>query len=258
MTPLDARDEADLQAWIDGTMDDAASAVFERRLAADAGLRAATDLDDAVAASLRRTFVVPDLGAIVTAVKDADGGVVDGKGSATPFRPSWRVAAATLIVGFAVGMAIWTEPRDDGPLPPAGMATAEQIEFVACTDDGNALGCSLVEQIGQKLPLMTCKTPSSFTQATQANVGCGLNLRNPEALPLDGRPIDGVPDAMAFTARVDGRPVLLFIVHEQVDRRPELSHASGFRCFRRAIPPVVCYEITTFNEARLLGTIDRP
>lgn len=235
--------ESPLDAYLDGQMTPEQRRAYEQQIAADPELQAAVALQRDIDASLLRNFEPPQAAEI--------------KPAPVTLRAWWRrpellAIAATLAVA-AIGLWRWyahdLEPHESyWQNAPHGMtsvyryevATAYRADWV-CENDQQFAG-SIWARFGQ--PLVLGVLPSG-TEAV------GLSYANTIT-----------PEAMHLLARVDGRPVLVFIDRKAADTGQSiglLEHLrTGLRLFSRTVGDLVLYEVTPLDAPHLLGHLNVP
>ncbi|MGE3171632.1 MAG: hypothetical protein AB7O97_03340 [Planctomycetota bacterium] len=234
---MNATDRDELQRWLDGDGDPQVRAAFARRMAADPALRAERALHEAVGASLRRGFAVPEL-AVPTPVAGA-----------SPRR--WRLFVAGAVFAAAVLLA-WLQPWS-----APSVADAERIEALRA-----AVGRSWLAVCG---PLDPAQQPSCLAPGELPEFVRPLAPELPS--PLVWRQQPGVRfERGVDAASTDGLRVLelvvlpatrvfVFVLPQAVDPHPVLPSDSGWRVFRQVRGPLVLYELTPLGEARGLSCL---
>ncbi|MEM7203125.1 MAG: hypothetical protein AAF628_22885 [Planctomycetota bacterium] len=232
------RDGSDLDAYLDGLMDDADRLRFERRLLADDALRQELATARSIENSLRRTMQP-------TALAPGDlADVIDGP--VTPQRPEifgrWRLvsaAAAMLLV-----LVAWWSPWRPGVDPAAVAVGASWAELYQNAADRDF-------NVGSDL----CNTPAQLTGLLGIDLGRNIDVRRDTDVVLRG--VCSSPDyeelrAMVVQAAPDLH-VLVFVAALVDDPRPQLPERSSLHLHRHALEPFVIYELSPSPTACTSG-----
>lgn len=122
MKPINEIDMEQLSAYIDGELSDSERRFFQKRLAADAGLREACERAW-IASSILKSQPIQLMPASSAEV------ICDGCGQQTPSRGPWRLVAsfAALAVAFGLGVQLLPSGQDDSvPLAQTEKASDRQ------------------------------------------------------------------------------------------------------------------------------------
>lgn len=213
-------------------------------------------VDRVIDEAIKRRFAPPDLDAVVQHVR------------AHGQRPrrwwwGWRAAAAAVLILVLVAWWIWLDDGT-GPSEPSDGTQAEiVIEEVPISEAGSQLGCGMVNDwsaVAQRppqawIPFPVCST-ENFASMTKKTLGCVVSVDE------SCRPTVPVrdklkPSMLSFTARRGDDVVIVYLVPSAEDAIPTLP-ASNVRCWRRAVGPVVAYEVSDLPEPFVLPSLTVP
>jgi hypothetical protein len=252
----DARME--LEAYLDGQLSGERLGAFERRLRTDAQLAAQVDLQRRIDGSLTRCFVAPPPAEhALQAAAPSNGRVVEvleAKAANQPVSAPRRVlrwplalaASIALLVGVPYLVIEWRQMLGIGQ-PAVQYADTRAM----------ALDLAYNQQVNDKKfkPDWVCKTDDEFAGYFADRLGQPLKMK-----PLVGNVADwGVsftggitPRSMGVLARIDGQPVVVFVDRLDADKGEKFSTPCHLHMFRREVGELVLYEITPFDQAKLL------
>ncbi|MCH7994978.1 MAG: hypothetical protein IIB57_11125, partial [Planctomycetes bacterium] len=104
-------------------------------------------------------------------------------------------------------------------------------------------------------PEWVCKDDDEFAGAFKKR------LRQPLLVAATTGPVVGLglgyanclsPRTMTYLARVQGKPVVVFVDKLKKDTHPKLPPNSGLNLFRKELDRLVLYEVTPLNEPHVL------
>lgn len=271
------RPHDDLDAYLDGTLDDAQRLRFERELTADPELAREVELARAIDASLGRRFVAPEPSVLSARLREraAAGG---------PGPSRFAVLALVTSLSAAAGLAVlfWPgdQPGDADPQlaqapPGAGPGSAEGLGFEACAPLGD------VRQVAYELCTFEGEAALRLTESWEAALGSdqlplGCSVQSfasledvcrehyGEPLHLDPHELVRIEEVFApeepssttaLRAVVSGEPSMLFVDRLADDPRPAPSSVEGLRLFRAELGGFVLYELTPHAEPCLLPLV---
>ncbi len=237
------RYESPLDAYLDGQMTPEQRTAFEQKIAADPELQAAVSLQREIDASLLRNFEPPQ--------------VATPSAPPVTLRAWWRrpelLAVAATVAVAAIGLWRWyghdlTPHERYWQSSPHAMTTVYRYEMATdyradwvCENDQQFAG-SIWARFGQ--PLVLGVLPSG-------SEAIGLSYANTMS-----------PDGMHLLARVDGRPVLVFIERAAVGGDQSISGLerlrTGLRLFSRTLGDLVLHEVTPHDRPRVLDHFSIP
>ncbi|MEE8169463.1 MAG: hypothetical protein V3T70_02850 [Phycisphaerae bacterium] len=234
---------SDMDAYLDGVMDEAERRTFEQRLDQDAELRAAAALQRDIDDVLRRRFAAPDGERVRQRIESANGRSV--RTAARPRRAAarrtWGLAAAAVVV-LAAGVAWWTWPRTPSVTGPEPWRTLAQVY-----QDDLAAGWK---------PEYVCTDPDHFAIIHFRRLGQGAMLAD---MSPPGIQLLGISYARSMSdrttyliARIEGKPVAAYLDRLEHDEGATLPPDSGLNLFRRELEPLVLYEVTPLDRPHLL------
>lgn len=246
---MNERDRADLQRWLDGSLDAQDRTTFERRLAAEPELRAELALHEQVATSLRRSFAVPK----ITTPRLPPPSIGPAPGP-TALRRWWLPFAIGLATAAGVLLA-WSRPWSPRTAPSpapetlAILRTAVGRSWLAVCDQQEAVAplqsCTPPDQLPNYVGSLTPTLPSPLLWREQPDV---VFERGLESTPHDGLRV------LALVV-LPGTRVFLFVVPAATDPQPTLPADSDWRLFRESRGPLVVYELTSLAEPRGLPCV---
>ena len=164
----------------------------------------------------------------------------------------WRGAAAAMLVGALLGSLILREGEADSVEPVQPL-----IEEVAMSEVGSLFGCGMatdwsvtVHQQQQDPSCVLLCSPADFGSVTEKTLGCAVSVAASchPSLPVADQL---QPKMLSFTVRRGEDMVLVYLLPLADDTVPTLP-ASNLRCWRRALGPVVAYEVSRLPEPFVL------
>lgn len=269
----EARLELDL--YLDGQLTDERRGAFERRLANDAQLAAEVELQRRIDGSLSRQFVAPPFAGVDRLVQRVNGharedAVVEqsprpGRGLAGEnqtqrarprrfaiSRPLAIAALLALLIGVPAMVWLWWDMLDFGR-PKVQYADTRAM----------ALDLAYNDQVTAKQfkADWVCKSDDEFSNYFASRLGQPLKMK-----PLVGNVTDwGVSytggitaKTMGVLARIDGQPVVVFVDRRDADKGDVVSQGCHLHTFRREVGDLVLYEISPFEQAKMLDLFYLP
>ncbi|HMP06669.1 MAG TPA: hypothetical protein PJ982_09995 [Lacipirellulaceae bacterium] len=246
--PLDEQ----LEAYLDGLLDEQQAAAFALRMEAEPALRRAVELQAHVDSSLVRQYRAepPSAAMLAAMLAGAAPGVLTTASRAehlgTPAARSWQWyggVAAALAAAAAMAWLLaapWQRSADRQPL----FAARPLVEIY---NDAVATGFE---------PTYECHDPAVFAETFQVRQGTPLKL-----LPLpDGVRMLGLAyvgglsrSTPAMLALVDEKPVMVFVDRAAADRplAADIGDAR-LRVFRQQRDSLVFYEVTPLDRPRVM------
>lgn len=243
---MNEQDEALLDRYLDGLLAGSEKAAFEQRIARDKELKNQVDLQRRLDGALVRTLPpAPDARALLDAAR------AERKVLRPTFGRRALVAAVSLAAVLLVALAVYSFVVPDAPkkdkvakLPHRTFeqAYSERLQGGfkpdwVCNDEVE-LVASYKKAVGQ--PLRVAKLDSGIEML-------GLAYFNTMS-----------PWTIAFLAKVDGKEVIVFADPLSYDEQPKLGEGSKLHLHKRIIDKVVLYELSPFDEARVLKSFEKP
>lgn len=241
--------DATLDDYLDGLLDEEATSRFEQGIHADRDLQAEIERQTAVNDALQR-MCTPSPGVekrVIEAIRNAAAAtpVPIARAVAVPFyRRRWAIAALLALGVVAAWRLVGVieqslVDRDEyGPKPWTSVVTYYRNavengfdpEWV-CKDDDEFAG-AFKKRLRQ--PLLVAAT-------TGPVVGLGLDYANCLT-----------PQTMTYLARVQDKPVVVFVDKLTKDTHPKLPPNSGLNLFRKELGRLVLYEVTPLAKPHVL------
>ncbi|MEQ8209851.1 MAG: hypothetical protein RH917_08460 [Lacipirellulaceae bacterium] len=237
-----------LEAYLDDCMTPEERQAFESEMAGNEQLRQQYDLQQQLDASLGRLFVAPAAPPDILSLADREGPTkalnelpdrdqeADKETSKKNRRAIFALLAA-IIAWIIVGVGI----DFDNPKSPYDRLALAEIYEKSVADGFQ--------------PKWVCDDDREFAETFQQRQGVPLLLK-PDAqdLMVGLSYLSGVTSrTTTMLARVDGKPVLVFVERLALDTKPEApSWSSGLELFRKELGDLVLYEVTPFSEPRVL------
>lgn len=242
-------DDATLDDYLDGLLDEEATSRFEARIHADRDLQAEIERQTVVNDALGRMCTPsPEVEQrVFEAVRNAPAArpVPIARSKAVPFyQQRWAIAAlvALGVVGTWRLVGVIQQSRIDrdeyGPKPWTSVVTYYD----------NAV------ETGFK-PEWACETDKEFSDTFKTRFRQPLLLApgsdTVEALGL-GYVNCLTPKTVTLLARVQGKPVVVFVDKLKNDTHPELPQTSSLNIFRKEIGRLILYEVSPLAKSHVL------
>lgn len=245
---------AQLDAYLDGLLNDEQRAEFERRLAQDSALREAVQLHHAIDASVRRRFAPRKSDALLAHLRQTTNvngraGVAVRMQKPTPRRQRLAAAALLALIGIS-GWQIISYLRPQPVFDP--YAGQHYRAFETVYRDELADGFE---------PDWVCESDEVFAQTFEQRLGQPLLLAQ---LP-PGDAMVGLAYCNSLSrrtihmlARAGHTSILVFVDKIDFDARPTVAAESGLNLFRRQLGSLVLYELTPLAAPRFLDAFYIP
>jgi len=252
--------EEKFEQWLNAYLDDALTAEqrakFEALIAKDPVARRQLELQQAVDASLQRSFDPPavqpanadDLDKQVQSRTDAGAVIRKNSASSAARVAVWqRYAIAALLALVAGGGAWWWVSQTPGG---GGTDPTYQYPTLLAFYDASAKNDFKEDWV--------CANPSEFAATFKTRVGYGLKQpdvpANVQLLGLKyGKTITGL--TVHLMAKVDGEGVIVFVDKKSRDPKPEMKQGD-LNVFRRELDHLIVYEMTPHDEASILPLLE--
>lgn len=237
-------DLALLHSYLDGAMNDADRAGFERRIASDPALGAELERLQAVDAMLRSHYSPPEIHLSLT--PDVPVGQIGPRSKSTFLSGAspWRYAllAATLVLASLAWIWQFSQSR---------------IHVRSMHMSAGEVHSNLLRK-GYK-PEFVCTTDEEFNKTIKDRFGQGLLIASAPNIELIGwayadNYAGGVVSTkeLVLMTRVDGRETTVFIDNLKNDRTINEQPPDAMRVFRRVVGDLVLYELTSASKPTLL------
>ncbi len=227
-----------IDAYLDGLLDEDDRRALERRMEAEPALREAAELQRRIDEALCRSFGVE------TAPRMAA-----PKPKPRVARRVWAYAAAAAIV-FAAAVVVLIQSLQ-GPATQPWKARPPAESFASAYQQELDAGFT---------PGWVCETDQEFADTFDRYLGQPLVLTaapGVEALGLSLKPVQS-RRTMAVLARVDGEPVIVFVVRPSPDQAPPPRVDEGLNIFPIELDGVAAYEVTPLDQPRVLELLKEP
>ena len=242
-SPHENLDPRNLNAYLDGTLDEEARAQFARELAHDRQLQADVQLQEQIDASLRRILQPPAAPARYRIAQASERSDDQVPGTCTAPAPNAAVvstAAAAMLAWAVVGwqfLAPGNRPPVYDPVKPLDVIyharVAEGFKPTWVCEDDHVFASTFKERQGQGLLLAAM--PQGSHMVGLAYFG-GLSRYTTTML-----------------AKVDSSPVMVFVDREENDLHPaQPDPSSGLHLFRKNIDGLVLYELTPLDKPHVM------
>ena len=248
--PRSVREQIDL--LVDGELSGPEAASLRAVLAEDPELRREYEWLASIDHSIRRTFVPPAMELLLpTVLRDpvehspGSGPVPTIAGRIAPERrPLWgaKGLAVAALVALVAGVLFWgNAPR------------SSRTNFITAGDLYHKL-------VGRGFePEFVCTTDKEFNAAVGKRFGQGLLLASSPEIQLVGwaysnnyKGITISDRTLILMAKVNEQPVIVLMDRAEADRPQTLDPASGLHMHRAEAGELVLYEVSTFDQPRLI------
>ncbi len=216
-------------------------------------------VDRAIDDSIKRQYAPPGLDALVVEVRK------QAKKRAQPWWWGRRAAAAAVLVGVLFGWSVWPDDDADPEELPTHQQAQLVIEEVPVSEAGSPLGCGMVsdwsaaaskhQKDPSQGPLGVCSN-ATFGSVTKKTLGCSMVI-DAACRPSIPIPDKDKPKMLSFTVRRGEDVVIVYLLLRSADAVPTMP-ARNLRCWRRAIGPVVAYEVSKLKEPYVLPGLSVP
>ncbi|QOJ00483.1 MAG: hypothetical protein HRU70_08275 [Phycisphaeraceae bacterium] len=244
-----------IDAYLAGELPDDARQRFEADLARDPALAREVEAFRALSASLRRVFTPPPPIALERTLTVSGSGREPahrlGPAAPTPSSPwrRWAIIAAAAVVLISGGLVI--RHYTSGLLPESGFIAPDALYTRAKTNGFT--------------PEVTC-TPDEFGRFVQnrfgatliasVTAGAGVDLLGWAYADQYGSPLS--ENAAILYARSQDQGIVVFMDRKGEDRSLAVTPSSGLHLYRSKIGGMVFYEVSPFDEPRVLPLITTP
>lgn len=231
-----------LEAYLDGALDDADRAAIDEILRTDANLRRQVELQARIDSSLARVFRIEAPAADRVAAMLTAASRNEPRAPASSVRLGW--AAAILIAAAGIGWLIGANPFTRSGKDDRFFAARPLTELY---QESVANGFE---------PGYQCEDADRFAAAFERRQGVPLKLlRLPVGMKMLGLAYIGglSPDTTAMLAQVDGQQVMVFVDRADVDQ-PDVTSQGDDRLhvFRQDRDGLVFYEVTPLGRPRMI------
>lgn len=255
----------DLDRYLDGALDEAAGAKFQRALEADPELHREVERQTLLDASLKRLYPTPNVDPILEAL--ANGRTSGSEAGPVPLVPAGgeslrprsrfgvtgknaRLAVAASVLLVLGGVWAFRTFSDRGP-------GGYQVEA------WRAIDTVYRDEVRRGFkPEWVCKDDREFATAFYRRFGQGLLLSAlPSRLQVVGMAYCNTmsPQTVEVLTRVDGREVVVFVdTVAKSPSPPQRSDPSGLRMHERQIGGLILYELTPHDEPSVLSYFYEP
>jgi len=242
-----------IDAYLDGQLTANDLATFERRLAAEADLRAACEAQSRIDGALRRLFIAPAAPGILA----PSNGKAKAAASASPERRTTRrrwAAALAAAAAIALFVSYWTVYRGEDSRA-AAIRKLTPRDFYTLFNDTVAEGFR---------PQWVCKDEQQFAATFKRRFHQGLALATAPGIQCDGISY-AISNLSPYTAcllmEVDGKKAMVFVDRQERDKTQTTRPGEKMKLHRRVLGKTVLYELAQGDQPRVLGlftTIDVP
>lgn len=253
-----------LDAYLDGMLEAADAAAFEKALADDPALRAEVEAQRSIDTSLSRLFhreapisfagPIPDEPTVSATTQLKLVGT-----EATPAPPElkkawfaksispWSAVAAVLVFATIAGLYLGGVIDPDKWIRGGESLVAANDVYKRKVENGFE-------------PDWVCETDEQFIKNTTDMFNEPLLIRSTDAVKIVGwsyyEPVLSKSTAILLTV-VDGKEVIVVMDKKENDRKLRLPKSSGLNEFSQVIGNAVLHEITPFDSARVLPLVER-
>lgn len=243
MTQHNPFDVDALDRWLEGTMETSERVAFEEWLAEHPELQSEIDLDHRLVASLRNQFAPPTPNPQLWQHL-----LIDQPHPAQDVRP--RLRRQWIAIGaFLAACVAWILVARQLSSPASVEPVFVRRPLVDVYRETVSTGFQ---------PYYDCRDPERFAQVFQERQGLALKLAQ---LPADRRMLGlSYPGGLSrlttgMLCEVNGQPVMVFIDRLGDDVKQGDHALDGLHVFRQVLESLVLYEVTPWNEPRMLDFI---
>jgi hypothetical protein len=242
-SPQQQPDASKLDPYLDGQLPPDERDAIAREIAASRDLQGDVELQSQIDEALRKSFAPPAIpGELLMKLRAA--AKVQPAAKSRP--RSWRmVAAITAAAALVWGYLGW---QFFGPGP-------EQPDYNPRKPLASIYATTVAE--GFK-PRWVCKDDAEFIKTFKDHYGQGLVLATadmPMGTKMEGLTYVGGMSRYTTTmlARVDDKPVMVFVDRADCDYRPPAScGSSGLHLFTKQVGSLMLYELTPLDKPRVM------
>ena len=239
--PPEQPDSSKLDAYLDGALADDQRDAMAREIQASRELQGEVELQSRIDASLRRAFAPSQPPAeLLSKLRDA---ASVQQVVIQPRRRWLQIAAVAVAAAIVWGVVGWQFFGGRGKTPNYDPNTPLETIYATSVDDGFK-------------PRWVCDDPHEFASTFQTRQGQALLLADmPPGTKMAGLAYFGGLSryTTAMLARVNGKPVLVFVDKASADTHPaEPSAKSGLHLFRKELGPLVIYELTPLDHPSVM------
>lgn len=244
-----------LDRYLDGLLTELELRAFEAELSRNPALMAQVDRQRTIDAALKREFTPPPAGTQFAPTRATAPTLRFPTG---PKAQRWRLGIAAAVLLALGGLWIYLQ----------NTVYRERPQIAAINVVYNHL-------VGSGYtPEWVCKDDREFAESVDNRLGQPLLVASglpgieilgwAYATTADGQPKQGYggtpisENTMILMTRVDGREVLVLVDRLKADRSPEIAPESTLRIHRREVGKLVLYEISPFDQARVIGNMYNP
>ena len=233
-----------LHAYLEDRLAPEERAAFEKQLKNNKSLQAELELQEKIDASLKRSFIAPKPSIDFLAHLGAESPqpkVIPASSSAAGKNKNIKLAWAAIAASISLVVLSWNLTSSNNGSRYQKIAMQEVYE-------------QSVES-GFK-PKWVCEDDHQFAKTFQERQGQALLLK-----PIPGGSMVGLSylrglswDTTTMLAKVNGKPVLVFIDRLERDTHPKPpSRWSGLHLFRKELSGLVLYEVTPWDAPHVMG-----
>lgn len=238
-----------LEMYLDGLLEGAALAAFEREVGVNAELRAEVEAARRVESVLRASMSPPQaiaLPALDRAVESAPLKFdAAGSGGKPKRAPAWRWAGYAAAAAIGLAAVAWysnTVPNPSAKPVLTAMQVLEETRRTGFT------------------PVFVCKDDAEFAATVKNRFGTAMLVAAQEGVAVLGWAYSDTyageivsNNTLVLMAKVDGREVLVFMDKAPGARTLSLGERpDGYRVFKKELGGLVLYELSPFDRARVL------
>jgi len=239
--PPEQPDSSNFDAYLDGSLPAEQHDAMKREIEGSPALRAEVELQSRIDESLRRSFAPskPPV-ELLSTLRDAAG----VQPAAVQTRRRWLTIAAVVAAATVVWAVVgWQFFGGRGKTPIYDPNTPLETIYATSVADGFK-------------PKWVCDDPHEFAST--------FKQRQDQALLLAAMPAGTTMEGLhylgglsryttAMLARVNGKPVLVFVDKSSNDTHPaEPTAKSGLHLFRKELGPLVLYELTPLDHPSVM------
>jgi hypothetical protein len=238
--PSEQPDSSKLDAYLDGALPPEQHEAMQREIEASPALRAEVELQGRIDESLRRSFLPSKPPAGLLSILREAAGV---QPAIEPRRRWMAIAGITTAATIVWAVVGWQFFGGRGKTPIYDPNTPLETIYATSVADGFK-------------PKWVCDDPHEFASTFKQRQDQALLLAAmPAGIKMEGlHYLGGLSRyTTAMLARVDGKPVLVFVDRAREDSHPaEPSAKSRLHLFRKELGPLVLYELTPLDHPSVM------